>query len=160
MRYALKVGGLATGATANAFITLLGLKFANTTGHRGRLRKLVIGGGGGAPQDVQVSLLLQRTNNAADGTSTAVNANTIGKADPAQIASNVAAIGKNYSAEPTTFETQTLGVGSLNARGTICLEWGPDDAPRWGPNQTLCLLAAPGAATATNLEVAAEWDEY
>ena len=38
--FKLKVEGLATGATANAFITLLGLKFANTTGHRGRLRKL------------------------------------------------------------------------------------------------------------------------
>jgi len=159
MRYALKIGGLVTGSTANAFLTLVALKFADTAGHRGRLRRLVIGGGGGAPQDVQVSLRMRRTNNAADGTSTAVNVNTIGRADPAQIASNVAAIGKNFSAAPTTFEDQTLGLGALNSRGAICLEWGPDDAPHWGKNQTLAIEAAPGSATAVTLEIALEWDE-
>ena len=89
-----------------------------------------------------------------------MNVNTIGQADPASVASVLTAIGRNYSAEPTTFETATLGVGAMNSRGTLVMEWGPDEAPQWGKNQTLCLEAAPGSATATTLEVAAEWEEF
>ena len=68
MHYKLFVPGLVTGSTANAFSTLLGLKMANVAGNRARLRKLVIAGSGAAPQDVQVALKLQRTDNTADGT--------------------------------------------------------------------------------------------
>jgi hypothetical protein len=51
--------------------TILALKFVPTrTGHQGRLRRLIIGGAGGAAQDVQVSLKLDRTSNTTDGTST------------------------------------------------------------------------------------------
>ena len=155
----LRAGSLVTGSTANAFITLLGLKLPAGTGNRARLRKLVVGGGGVAPQDVQVSLRLRRTNNTTDGTSTPLNVNTIGKADPNALASVMAAVGTNYSAEPTTYETGTLGIGALNSRGTLVMEWGPDEAPIWGPSQTLGLEAAPGSATATTLDVMAEWEE-
>jgi hypothetical protein len=158
--FKLRAPAVVTGSTANAFITLVGLKFANTAGHRGRLRKLIVGGAAVSPQDVQVSLRLRRTDNTTDGTSTSVNVNTIGQADPNSIASNLAAIGKNYSAEPTTFATGMLGVGALNSRGTLVMEWGPDEAPIWGPNQTLCLEAAPGSATATTLDVTEEWEEF
>lgn len=160
MHYKVNVDGIATGAAANTFLSLLGLKLADTTGHRARLRKLIVGGGGGAAQDIQVSLRLRRTDNATDGTSTAVNVNTIGQADPASRASIVAAIGKNYATEPTVFETGTLGLAALNSRATIVQEWGPDEAPAWEPNQTLVLEGAPGTAVAVNLEVTAEWEEY
>ena len=124
MHHKLNVAAIATGATANAFITLLGLKLANTAGHRARLRRLIVGGGGGAAQDVQVSLRLRRTSNAGAGTATAVNVDTIGQADAGSVASRIAAIGKNYSAEPTTYETASLGLAAINSRATLVMEWG------------------------------------
>ena len=154
-----KVEGLVTGAVANTFKTILGMKFADTLGHRAKLRKLVVGGGGGAGQDLQVSLRLRKTNIDADGTSTAVNVNTIGKSDPTSVASNVAAIGKNYTVEPTTMGTDTLGGGAINGRGGLVLEWPGDDAPIWGKGECLCLEAAPGEATAANLEAYVCWEE-
>jgi hypothetical protein len=160
MFYKLKVDGLVTGASANTYITILGLKLPNTTGYRARLRRLVIGGGGVAPQDLQVSLRIRRTGNTADGTSTAVNVNTIGDSRGGSVASRVSAIGKNYSAEPTTFENGALGGGPINTRATLALNWSADDAPVWGPNQTLCLEAAPGSASAATLEAALEWEEF
>ena len=160
MNYKLKVEGIATGAVANTFITLLGLKLPDTAGYRARLRRLVVGGGGGAPQDLQVSLRLRRADNTTDGTLTAVGVNTIGDARGDSVASRISAIGKNYTVEPTTFENGTLGLGVMNTRATLVMEFGPDEAPEWGPNQTLAVEGAPGSATAANLEIAAEWEEF
>ena len=158
--FGLHVTDCETGSTANTFTTLLGLKFANTTGHRARLRRLVVGGDAGAPQDKQVDIRLRRSDNTTDGTSTAVGTTTIGKKDSGSVASNVAAIGQTYTAEPTTKETGYLAGGSLNARGTLVLEWNEVDAPVWGPNQTLLIEGAPGEATAVRLGVTAEWEEF
>jgi len=157
--YHCKVEGIATGAVANTFKTILGLKYADTLGHRGRLRKLFIGGGGGAAQDLQVSIRLRKTDITADGTSTAVNVNTIGKSDPTSQASLVAAMGKNYTVEPTTMGTDTLGGGSINGRSGLVLEWGPGEGPTWGRKECLAIEAAPGEATAANLEAYVEWEE-
>jgi hypothetical protein len=41
----------------------------------------------------------------------------------------------------------------------LVLEWPEGKGPVWGKNETLCLLAAPGAATAATLDVCVEWDE-
>ena len=153
---------VATGAAANTFATLLGLKFADTLGHRGRLRKLLIAGGGSKPQDEQVALRLTKTDNTADGTSTSVNVNTIGKGDPDSVASNMAAIGKTYTVEPTAKGTEVHALGGLNARGVLPLDWtnDPAHAPKWGKKQTLCIEGAPGQAVAVNLTVAVEWEEW
>ena len=77
-----KIDGLLTGAVAGTWKTLVALKFAATTGHRGRLRRMIVSGGGGATQDVQASIQIRRSDNTGDGTSTAVNVNTIAKRDP------------------------------------------------------------------------------
>jgi len=160
MHYRIKVDSLATGTSANTYKTILGLKLPDTAGYRARLRRLIVGGGGAAAEDLQVSLRLRRTGNTADGTSTAVNVNTIGKADGDSVASRISAIGKNYTAEPTTYETGAVAGGTINTRATLILEWSPDDAPVWGPNQTLGLEAAPGSASAAHLEATAEWEEF
>lgn len=154
-----KVEGIATGAVANTFKTVLALKLADTLGHVATLRKLIIGGGGGAPLDKQVSLRLRKTNLDGDGTSTPVNVNTIGKSRETQIASRIAAIGKNFTVEPTTMGTETYGGGAINDRGGLVLELPGDDGVTWGKGETLCLEAAPGEATAVNLEVYACWEE-
>lgn len=157
--YSVWVPAIATGASANAFITLLGLKMANTAGHICYLRRLVVAGGGAAAQDINVSIKLDRTDNTGDGTSTSVNVNTILSANSLQIASRVNAIGKNYSGEPTTYSGGIGFGGALNSRGILILEWPRLDGPQWGKNQTLGILGAPGAATATNLNISVEWEE-
>ena len=125
--FKVRIDGVVTGATANAFSTIAALTFPNTAGYRGRLRSLTVAGAGGAVQDVQVSLRLRRTDNTTTGTSTAVNVNTIGKADPLSRASFVSAAGKNFTVEPTNYETGSLGLGAVNARNTFIKEWGPEE---------------------------------
>lgn len=159
-KFSVNVLALATSASANTYATLLALKFANTTGHRARLRRLVLGGAGGAPEDLQVSFRLRRSNNTGDGTSTAVNVNTIAKADAGSVASNVAAIGKNHTVEPTDYENGALAGGSFNSRGTMVLEWAPGEGPLWGPNQALGLEAASGEADSAALQATLEWEEF
>lgn len=156
-RFSLKCDSLVTGASANTYTTLLGLKFAATTGHRGSLRRLVIGGANVAVQDVQVAFKIDRTNIATDGTATTA-LTSITKGDPLSIASRVAAAGKNYSAEPTTYDGLLGFGGSFNSRGGLVLEWGAGELV-WGSGQTLGILAAPGAATATTVAISLEWDE-
>ena len=153
---------VATAAAANAFTTLVGIKFADTLGHRARLRKLIIAGGGGAPQDEQVAIKITKSDLSADGTSTAVNVNLIGKQDPLSVASNVAAIGKTFTVEPTAKGTTIHAAGGLNARGVLVRDWtnDPAGAPAWGQGETLCIEGAPGQAAAVNLTVAVEWEEY
>lgn len=158
-RYSVTVDQVATGAVANTFAGLVGIKLANTTGHRARLRRLFVGGASGAAQDLQVSIKVQRTNNTTDGTSTAVNVNTIGSERPSSVASVVTAIGETYTVEPTTYENGVVAGGSFNTRGGLLLEWGPGEGPEWGINQTLVVRGAPGSASAANLLVEADWDE-
>jgi len=160
--FSVEIPQVATAAVANAFTTLVGLKFANTAGHRARLRRLVISGGGGAPQDEQVAIRLTRADNTGAGTATPVDLDTIQKNDPDSVASNVAAIGKTYTAEPTTKGTDLGGVGGLNARGILIRDWSndPGNAPKWIKNTTLCIDGAPGQAVAVNLTIAVEWEEY
>jgi hypothetical protein len=156
--YGIKVDGITTGSTANTYKTLLALKMANTAGHVARLRKVIIAGGGGAAQDVQVDVKIDRTDISTDGTSTSVNVNTIQSHDPLQRTSAVDAIGKNFSAEPTAFAGTPIGA-ALNSRGTLALEWPSGCGPLWGKAQALAILGAPGVATATTLSIAVEWEE-
>ncbi len=157
--FSVKVDGISTSASANTYKTILGLKMASTTGHKARLRRLTVGGGGGAAQDLQVSVKIDRTTNATDGTSTSVNVATILQHEADSVASNVNAIGKNYTVEPTVLAGDAGAGGSLNTRGALVLEWQRGEGPEWGITQTLCILAAPGAATAATLDVGVEWDE-
>jgi hypothetical protein len=147
---------VATGAVVGTYKTLLGIKAANTTGHRARLRKLLISPTGEAPQDVNVNIRVSKTNNTADGTSTAV---TPKAKDAASLASNLTC-GKNYSVEPTAVDSQHFTEYGLNGRGSHVLEWGPLEAPVWGKNETLVIQGSPGSASAVKLSIAVEYEEY
>ena len=156
--YSVELGGstgLVTAASSSVWKTLISLKLADTTGHRARLRRLVLGGG---DDDDRIRIRVRRTNNAADGTSTAVNVNTIGLSDPDQIASIMAAIGTNHSVEPTTFATGVVAGGAFNLRGTLVLEWGPGEGPLWGKNESMCFEAL-DTGTARTFNGSVDWDE-
>ncbi len=146
-----------TGSAANTFTTLLGLKFAVANG--AKVRRIVIGGAGGAAQDINCAIRVRRSNQNDDGTSTSVNVNTIGKADPDSPNSTVSAIGKTFTGEPTTKDTELLAVGHLNSRGNLVIEFNDESKIKILPTYTLCIEGAPGAATAADLGISVEWEE-
>lgn len=159
-RYSITIPTVATGTTANSYTTLVGLKFANTTGHKAVLRRCVIGGGNVAAQDLQVSFRFDRTDNAGDGTSTSVATTGIMARDSGSVASNVSAIGKTYTAEPTTAAGDAGFGGVFNTRAGVVLSWDANEGPAWGPNQTLVLQGCMGTgSTAATMTVSLEWDE-
>jgi len=150
-----------TQAGANVFDTVLSLKFADTLGHRGRLRRLTISGGGAAPQDLQVQARLAKSDNAGDGTEGDDKVADIVKLDPLSVASNVTIAGVSYTGDPTDMEAERYGLGGLNTRATVQYDWvGDPDAPRWDRNEALNLECAPGEATAATLLIGIEWEEH
>ena len=156
MHFAATVYNAATGSVVGTFLGILGIKAANTTGHRARLRSLVVGGAAGAAQDIQVALRLVRSNNTSDGTKTDV---TVTKKDADSLAANLTAAGP-YTANPTTLESTFVWEGSINGRGVLVMEWSDDDAPVVQKNQTLLLQGSPGITTAVTLAATMEFEEF
>ena len=145
--------GIATGAVVGTWTSLLGLKAG--AAERGRVRRLRVSCGGEAPQDVQVSVRLIRTDNSADGTATAQTPAEKDSQGPAS-----AMDGKHtYTVEPTALESTPVFVGSLNARGVLDVVWPDEDAPVFGPSQTMLLQATPGTAVAVKCDCLLEYDE-
>lgn len=157
MRFAITAEDVATGAVADTFTTLIGLKAANTAGYRARLRSLSVGVSGDAPADRNVAVKIARTDNSGDGTNTA---QTPVKLDAASRASIMTG-GVDYTAEPTTYESTPLWAFDFNLRGGVLDKaWDAEDAPVWGPDQTLGILAAPRTANAESLTITAEFEEF
>lgn len=154
-RYSVTAYDVPTGAVVDTFVSLMGIKAADTAGHIARLCSISVGGGGQAAQDLQCSLRLARTDNTADGTGTAVVPT---KHDPNSPASNLTAK-ETYTVEPTALESTYLWEDGFNARGTIIKEWAAGKGPLWGKNQTLVLQATPGDTTAITLDITMEYEE-
>lgn len=155
-RYALTFSDVASGAVADTFKTFLGIIAGATAGHRGRLVSLELGPADATAQDINYSARINRTDQSTAGTAGA--SPTPAKVDPNAEASVMTA-GRDYSAEPTAFETEPIWEVGLNSRGSFFKEWLPSDAPRWGPSETLALLIAPRTGTAVNLSGTLIWEE-
>jgi hypothetical protein len=153
--YTLKVDGLAV-PDASVYGTLIGLKMPNTAGCRGRLRKLSIGQSG-APASVQIEAEVVRADNTSDGTATDSSA-AVAKADPASPATGLSAVGSAFTGEPTVVAAGAVAGGAFNSYGMLPLDYMPEDAKIWGPNQTLLIRAQANAAVTVDVEV--EWDEW
>ena len=153
---------VATPAVVETYETAIALKYADTAGHRGRVRAITIAPGNAyTPRDTGVSVKLTRSSNAGDGTAANDILADIVKKDPASIASNVAAAGSEYSAEPTTYE-KPIFVDTFNDRGSLRKEWhDPAEMPVWGKNQSLGILTTIDVAgIAVQLVITVEWDEF
>lgn len=156
--YALSARSLDSGTTPGTFETLLAVKFADTLGHRGRLRSIHVGGDDDS-DDIQITVKVAVTNNTTDGTAGNDVLADIAQKDANDIASRVAAAGSQYSGEPTTYGKPVLQ-RSCNSRGGIQKEWSERDAPLWGKNQTLgVLVTIGGGSTAAHVTIDLEWDE-
>lgn len=160
MRYSIPFSDLATGSSANAFVTLVAVILANTAGHRFRVRALAVGPADDAPDDKNVSVKLARTNNAgAASGGTAVTSANIPKKDSGS-RDTIASAHLAPSGEPTTYETNAVYQMDFNLRGGLMKEWNEIDAPIVNSNQTLGLLAAPRAASAARLSGTIEIEEF
>jgi len=160
MRYTLTFTDVPTGVVADTFKTIAAIIAANTTGHRARIRSLQVGPADDAPADLQCAMRLERTNNATAGTpGSSVTAANIAKKDTGALDCLMTG-GRNYSAEPTTFETEAQWQLDFNARGGFVKEWEADMAPKFGPNQTLCVRAAPRTTTAVRISGSIEFELY
>ncbi len=159
MIYSVKFDALVTGSTANTYKTLIALIMPNTAGCIGRLRKVVMGPGGAAPEDLSVDIKIGITDSGGAGTpGSTPNVNTIQSHEQDQRASVVSGLGINYSGEPSTFQTGAGGF-SMNSRATFSQEWPEGKGPKWGKNQTLCIKGAPGTSAAVHLSGTIEWEE-
>lgn len=159
MFYTVPAADVATTGSADTFKTIAAILVADTAGHRARLRRLTIGFADNTPADAQVSFQVKRildVSAGGAGTSTAV---TPGKVDPGTPASLVSA-GKNFTVEPTAYETDPLWTDDLNTRGGVVIEWNEDDAPRVTQDMLLGVLAAPRAAAAQQVTVTMEVEQY
>ena len=146
-------------AGALGVLALLGLVAGSTDGHRGRLLQLIVGPADDTPADLNVAIRVNVTNQDTAGTpGTSVTAANIPKADPNQRDSVMTGV-RNYSAEPTTYETYSRWQSEFNRRGALMMAWTRDEAPQWGPSKTLGILCAPRSANAASLTITVIWEE-
>jgi hypothetical protein len=149
----MKLEGLTTAAAAS-FLTVCGLKL---TAGKVKLRKLKIGGSSEATTDVPMSWKVRRTNNTADGTKTTVALTNVTKLDALMGDTSVAAIGKQYTAEPTVKETNAVAGGTFNSGRGDSVDFG-DDGPVAVGGNTLIVEVAPATATAVKFDLDIEWE--
>ena len=151
-----------TSATEDTITTLASLELADTLGHRARLRRVIVGAGGqtDSPVDQALKIQLRRSDTTGAGTSTSVNVNTIFKFDPLSIASKVSAVGVTYTAEPTTIDTEIGSGAGFNSRGQLVLAWEDGKGPIWIRDTTLLVQGEQSDATAVELTIYVEWEEF
>jgi len=162
MRYSLTFDDVATGTVADTFTTFAAIIVADTAGHRCRLRSLCIGPSDDAPADLNVGIKLARiadVSGGSAGTGTAVTTANMGKIDPGTPASLMSGK-RDFTAEPTAYETEPLFAMGMNARGGLIKEWSEDGAPVVTQDQLLGLLACPRTTTAVKLSGSLEFEIY
>jgi hypothetical protein len=161
MIYRLALEDLLTDAVVDQWRGILCLQNANTAGHRVRLRELIFSGSGTAAQDIQVKVRVCTGDGSGDGTGVD-SSGSVQKADPSSVATRLDAVLSNLTAEPTTLGSPHYS-DSFNTRGKLQKIWDPsrpDLMPSAGQDESLCILATPGVATAAEMSGYIEWEEY
>jgi len=165
MLYTLTAQDVATEAVADDTKAMLAIYAGTTAGHRGRLLKLDIGPSNDSAQDLNFAVRVARYDRTGDGTAaaTVISAN-LGKVDP-HSRDSIMTGGRDYSVDPSAFETEDLWAAEFNARGGLLQVWDRDEAPSWGDRTTgngqgLAVLMTPRAATAGRFTITATWEEY
>ena len=161
MIYQFSFSNMATGADEDTFRTMVGIIAGATAGHRGRLLSLDVGLADNTPQDLNMAVRVNTTNQDTAGTpSDTVASANIRKADPNQ-RDSVMSIGRLYSvAEPTTYDTYVPWEEDMNRRGGMMKVWTLEEAPTWGPDQTLGILIAPRTDAAAQVTISGTFEEY
>ena len=162
MRYVLTFTDVATGAVADTYKTLAALLAADVAGNQCRLLALNIGPSDDAPADVNVGIQIKRIADISAGgagTKTAVSAANMGR-PYVDTRDGVITGGRNYTVEPTAYETEPLFAMDFNLRGGFFKEWTAESAPVIKQDMLLGLLAAPRTAAAAKLSGSLEYEEF
>jgi len=162
MMYSMVFDDLATGTTADVFKTAASLIVADTVGHRCRLRSLNIGPSDDVPADQNITVKVSRIADVSAGTAgtkTAVTTANMAKKDPGSVDSLVSG-GVNYTAEPTTYENESLFTQDMNARGGFLKEWSAKTAPIFTQDSLCGILVAPRATTAVRFSGSLEFEVF
>lgn len=159
MIYSLTVEDVATGAVADTYTTLLALVAGSTTGHRGRLLQLIVGPSDNTPQDLNAGVRVSKTNQDTAGTpGSTVSAANIPKHPNERVSTMTGA--RAYSVEPTTYETYPAFQADMNRRGGMMQAWTREEAPQWGPSETLGILFAPRTDAVARVSATIIWEEW
>ncbi len=162
MKFTLPFEDIATGAVADVFKTLAALEIPDSLGNRIRVRSLIVGFAKDTPDDQPIAIVMSRIADRSAGTagsSTAVTTANIPKKDPDSIDSLVAGE-RNYTVEPTTFETENIFADEINDRGGIIKEWDEEGAPKFTRDQLCAVRAAPRRALAASVTGTIEFELY
>ena len=153
---------ISTGAVADTYKTMAAVLTGDTAGYEIRLRAVIIGVSLDAPADLQVSM---KVNRIAD-----ISAGGAGTPDSSIAAANLArprsgsrdgvsTFGYDYSAEPTTYETNPHYQIDFNLRGGHTKEWGIEDGIIGGQDMLVGILMAPRTANAAVISGTVIWEE-
>jgi hypothetical protein len=157
-KYILPFDNIASGATADTYKTMAAVILPDTDNKRVRLTAVTLGPADDSPTDANIGVRIGRTDNTSAGTAgSSVTAGNMPKVDGSK-GDSPATGGLNYSAEPTT--VTALHYTGINARGSVRIEFHPDDAPVANKNETLALSVAPRAASAVTLSGAIEFEDF
>lgn len=159
--YTLAFSNIDTGGTADAYKTIAALIASATAGYKARLRRLVVTPADDSPADANINVRINRIDDVSAGgagTATAVTAANMGRPLSDQ-RDGVITGARNYTAEPTAYNTEPLWQASFNSRGGLTYEWGIDDAPVINNDQLLGLLASPTASAARTLSGCMTFEE-
>lgn len=163
VRYALTFNAIDTGNVAGTFKTMAALIIANTAGlGRVRLRSLQLacaedtGDMGDKLIAVQVKRIDGVTTSGTSGST--VSAANMPKMDPDCDRDAPASGALNYSAEPTTYETEPLWQFEFHMRTGFIKYWDAEDAPHIHIDSILGVLCAPRDAVAVKVSGTLEFE--
>jgi len=159
MQYLLPAADIATAAVADTFKTIAALRIPDTTGLRGKLMRLLVSFADDAAADQMVAVQVKRIADVSAGSAGTATSVTLAKRDPGSAASRLQAY-RNFTVEPTTYETEPLYCVELNSRAGVHDLWLPDDALVATQDMMLGILMAPRAAEARQVTVLAHVMEY
>lgn len=164
MFYSLTFDDVVTLAVDNSYKTLAAIIVADTVGHRCRIRSLIVNPADDVPPDMNVGIRIGRiadVSGGTAGTSTAVTAGNIPKRDPRSVDCLMSGA-RNYTAEPTSYETEPVFQAGFNVRGGLVKHWHDDDDEAIAAiaDQLLGLLAAPRGTTAVRLSGSIGFEVY
>lgn len=149
--YTMPFEDVATGSTIDLYKTMGAIIVPDTVGNRCRVRGLHAFPSNDTSQDFDIAVRLSRIASRTAGTagsSSPVTGANMPKHDPGSVASIVTGA-RNYTSEPTTYETEDLWVGGFNMRGGVINERFDDDEMYRVTQDMLCgVRCAPRAAVA------------
>lgn len=145
--YTIPFSDIASDAAADTWKTIAALEVGDSQENRFRLRELMIGPGDTTPLDENLQVKINRINDLSAG-SVGTAGTTIAAANISPVDAKCAPVvdceaNINYSAEPTTYNTNALWQGAFNLRGALIKQWEPDAAPSAFRDQLLAVLVAP-----------------